>query len=98
MTDKKLIIVARILVKSEELEKVKPEILKLIPITKTEKGCIKYDLHQDNTTPNLFLFYEEWENRDLWQDHINNTHIKEFSKLTEGLIEEVVVHEMTYIA
>ena len=67
MTNQKLTIVARILAKPEKRELVKSELLKLIDITRAEKGCINYDLHQDNENENLFLFYENWESRDLWR-------------------------------
>ena len=75
MTNQKLTIVARILVKEGKRELVKAELLKLIDVTKIEEGCINYDLHQDNENQNLFLFYENWETRELWQAHMNNPHL-----------------------
>ncbi len=93
----KLTIVATILAKEEKREFVKTELLKLIPITKAEKGCINYDLHQDNENPNLFLFHENWESRELWQIHMENDHLKEYLKVTDGAVEEFVLHEMTNI-
>lgn len=93
----KLTIVASILAKTESRELVKSELLKLIPITRAEKGCINYDLHQDNENPNLFLFYENWKSRDLWQAHMNNDHLKAYMEATDGAVEEFVLHEMTGI-
>ena len=58
MSNQKLTIVARVLAKLEKRELVKTELLKLIDITRSEKGCINYDLHQDNENESLFLFYE----------------------------------------
>lgn len=75
MSNQKLTIVARILAKAKKRELVKSELLKLIDVTRTEEGCINYDLHQDNENPNFFLFYENWENRDLWQKHMGNAHL-----------------------
>jgi quinol monooxygenase YgiN len=98
MSDQKLTIVARILAKEDKREFVKSELLKLIDITRAEEGCINYYLHQDNENENLFLFYEHWENRDLWQIHMNNTHLAEYMEATEGAVEEFVVNEMTQIA
>ncbi|MEM1002312.1 MAG: putative quinol monooxygenase [Bacteroidota bacterium] len=93
----KLTIVARILAKEDKLELVKSELLKLIPITRAEKGCINYDLHQDNENPNLFIFYENWESRELWQIHMNNDHLAQYMKATDGAVEEFVLHEMSVI-
>ena len=93
----KLTIVARILAKEEKRALVQAELLKLIPITRAEEGCINYDLHQDNENPNLFLFHENWESRKLWQTHMNNAHLAAYMEATEGAVEEFVLHEMTVI-
>jgi len=94
----KLTIVARILAKEEKREFVKTELLKLINTTRAEKGCINYDLHQDNENPNIFLFHENWENRELWQEHMNNTHLADYMKATDGAVEEFVLNEMALIS
>lgn len=98
MKNNQLTIVARIVAKDEKRDLVKSELLKLIDITRAEKGCINYDLHQDNQNPNLFLFHENWESRDLWQIHMNNAHLADYMKATEGAVEEFVLQEMTVIA
>ena len=61
----KLTIVANITAKPDKIELVKYELMKLIPITLAEEGCIQYDLHQDNDNPAHFMFYENWESREL---------------------------------
>ena len=98
MVNKKLTIVARILVKEGKVDLVKDEMLKLIEVTRAEDGCINYDLHQDNENKNLFLFYENWASRELWQKHMQNAHLIEYMKATDGAVEEFVLHEMTHIA
>lgn len=95
MTDKPLTVVAKILAKNEYRDLVKSELLKLIDITKAEAGCINYDLHQDNTNKNLFLFYENWESKALWQQHMNSSHIAKYAKATDGAVEEFTLNEMT---
>lgn len=97
MNNKKLSIVARILVKEGKVDLVKSELLKLIDVTRAEKGCINYDLHQDNENENFFLFYENWENRDLWQKHMQNKHLAEYLKATDGAVEDFIVNEMNQI-
>ncbi len=97
MSNQKLTIVARIVAKPEKRELVKRELLKLIEITRAEKGCINYDLHQDNENENLFLFYENWESRELWQTHMNNRHLADYMKATDGAVEEFILNEMSQI-
>lgn len=94
----KLTIVAHVRAKSDQSDFVKAELLKLIDITRAEKGCINYDLHQDNNNPAHFLFYENWESRELWQTHMNNKHLKDYMAATEGSVEDFTLYEMTQIA
>ena len=94
----KLTIVANIKAKSDKVKLVKAELLKLIDITRAEEGCLQYDLHQDNENPAHFLFYENWESRELWQTHINNQRLKDYMAATEGAVEDFTLNEMTHIA
>ena len=92
---KPLIIVAKITAKESAKELVKAELLKLIEPSRNDKGCLQYDLHTDNNDPCTFLFYEKWETRELWQEHMNAPHLEAMGKATDGAIENVDVNEMT---
>ena len=98
MSDQQITIIARILAKEGKRSLVKSELLKLINVTRAEKGCVNYDLHQDSENPNFFMFYENWENRELWQIHMNNKHLADYLAATEGAVEEFIVNEMTQIS
>ena len=93
----KLTIVAHIKAKPEKADFVLNELQKLVPITRKEEGCIQYDLHQDNENPAHFLFYENWESRELWQSHMNAPHLAEYLRKTDGAVEEFTLNEMTAI-
>lgn len=92
---KNLIIVARIEANPDQIELVKTELLKLIEPTLQEAGCLQYDLQQDNENPAAFLFYENWESRELWQEHMNNPHLAAYIKATEGAVASFTINEMT---
>ena len=93
----KLTIVANIIAKADKVELVKQELLKLIDITRAEEGCINYDLHQDNENKAHFLFYENWESRELWLAHMDNQHLKDYMVATEGAVEQFILNEMTQV-
>ncbi|RDY60126.1 putative quinol monooxygenase [Flagellimonas nanhaiensis] len=97
METKKLTIVARILAKPEKKELVKSELVKLIEPTLKEEGCINYDLHQDNENENLFLFYENWTSRELWQKHMDAAHLAQYMEAVEGAVEDFTLNEMTLV-
>jgi quinol monooxygenase YgiN len=93
-----LTIVAHITARPNQAELVKSELEKLIPITRAESGCIRYDLHRDNEDPCHFMFYETWASRALWQQHMNAPHLAAYLKATDGAVAEFTLHELTPMA
>ena len=93
----KLTIVAHITAKPDNIELARGELEKLIEPTRAEDGCLQYDLHQDDQNPTHFMFFENWESRDLWQAHMDSPHLKAFSEATEGMVDTVTIYEMTHI-
>ncbi len=93
-----LTIVANIKANADNVELVKAELLKLVGVTQAETGCINYDLHQDNENPAHFMFYENWQSRELWQAHMANQHLQDYMKATEGAVAEFTLNEMTQIS
>lgn len=98
MSNKQLTITASILAKTEKREFVKQALLKLIPPTLKEEGCLNYDLHLDNENPDRFFFYENWVSYDHWQQHNNSAHIAAHKKATEGAVIEVVIGQLTPVS
>ena len=93
----KLTIVANIHAKPDQIDLVKAELEKLLPITRAEEGCLQYDLHRDNDNPAHFMFFENWESRELWQKHTTAPHLAAYRAATDGAVAERTVTEMTHI-
>jgi len=93
-----LTIVASITATPDKVALVKAALEKLIDITRSEVGCLQYDLHQDNENPAHFMFYENWVSRELWQTHMNAQHLKNYLAATEGAVKTFTLNEMTRIA
>ncbi|MCV0424079.1 MAG: antibiotic biosynthesis monooxygenase [Roseibium sp.] len=93
----RLTIVANIKANPDKVDLVKSELIKLIDVTRAEQGCINYDLHQDNENPAHFMFYENWESRELWQVHMNAPHLAAYMEATDGAVAEFTLNEMTVI-
>ncbi|RJG48682.1 putative quinol monooxygenase [Motilimonas pumila] len=93
-----LTIIAHIHAHQDHIDTVKAALIKLIDITRSEVGCVNYDLHQDNENPAHFVFYENWQSRELWRDHMENQHLKDYMSETEGKVAAFTVHEMSNIA
>jgi quinol monooxygenase YgiN len=93
-----LTIVASIRAKPGHEDLVYAELENLVGPTRQEKGCIQYDLHRNNDESGHFLFFENWENREVWQRHMCSDHLVRFKAATEGVIEELTIDEMKRIA
>ena len=83
---KNLTIVATIKANAGAEEKVYQELLNLIDITRAEEGCIEYTLHRSIENPGVFLFYETWASKELWQKHMEAEHMVAYGKNTETLV------------
>lgn len=94
----KLTIVANIHANPDQIDLVKAELEKLVSITRAEKGCLQYDLHRDKSNPAHFMFFENWESRELWQTHMGAPHLAAYMKATEGAVAQFILNEMTQIA
>lgn len=94
----KLTIVANVHANPDQIDLVKTELRKLVPITRAEEGCIQYDLHLDNDNPAHFMFYEAWESRELWQTHMNAPHLAAYMEATDGAVAEFTLNEMAQIS
>ena len=93
-----LTILAQITAEPGKEALVRAELEKLVPITRAEAGCLQYDLHVDNENPAFFVFYENWENREFWQTHMNAPHLAAYMAATEGAVSNFVLNEMSKIA
>lgn len=90
-----LTIVADITAKPDQIDFLKSELEKLIQPTRSESGCVQYDLHLDNNNPAHFLMFENWESRQQWQTHMNAPHLLDYKAATADAVEAFAIYEMT---
>ncbi|HEX9911339.1 MAG TPA: putative quinol monooxygenase [Desulfatiglandales bacterium] len=65
MPENKVTVSAQIRAKDGMEETVKQELVGLVGPTRSEKGCIKYELHQSAENKSLFMFYEKWTSTSI---------------------------------
>lgn len=87
-----IILVARLKAKAEHIATVKAGLQGLVAPTLKEKGCIKYDLHQDQKDPSVFIFLEEWDSQEDLNNHSVSAHVKAFGKAAAGMMESRELH------
>ncbi|MBC2605303.1 putative quinol monooxygenase [Pelagicoccus albus] len=93
-----LTIAAHVEAKSDKAGIVKSELRKLLPISKKEKGCLTFEINQDNDRPEHFFIYEIWENRAAWKSHLEAQHVSDYITAVEGCLADVSFREMSLVS
>ena len=68
----------------------------LVPISRQEPGCMRYDFLQDPLKPDRFVFFELWRNRDTLNAHFQKPYFKAFADQLPSLIvgdAEILTYE-----
>ncbi|MEG3974790.1 putative quinol monooxygenase [Microcoleus sp. herbarium8] len=85
MSKPTLRVVARLTAFPDKVAELKSLLLSIIEPTRQEKGCIKYELLQNQADPTDFTFVEEWESAALLEQHLASNHLQAAVEKLEGL-------------
>ena len=88
MAHRKVTVFALVKAKPGLEEAVKQELSALVGPTRTEEGCINYDLHQSLDQKGHFRFYENWTSKELLDRHLQSAHVKRFIAKADELLAE----------
>jgi len=88
MDNKKLSVLARVRAASGKEDELYRVLAALVPLTRTEDGCISYDLHQAQEDPALFFFYENWRSKKDLDDHFATPYLQAFLGKAPELLAE----------
>lgn len=60
----------------------------VINSTRSESGCLKYDLVRDSSDPCVFYFFEEYVDDSAFQKHRSMPYMDEFRKVRAGFLDK----------
>ncbi len=83
-----LIVVAEMKAKAGLEAELKKQTMALIAPTRREEGCVQYDLHECDSEPGRFLFYEIWASHAAWQTHMKQPHLERFLGGLDAVLSE----------
>jgi len=84
----KIYLTAVLKAKSNHRDEVQAILLDMVEQTRKEEACIRYDLHQGISDPNIFVFYEIWEDQAGLDLHNQQAYIKNFSTIADAKLQE----------
>lgn len=81
-------VVARFKAKEGQGPKLREMLLNLVQPSRSDEGCIKYDVHQAIEDPTLFYFYEIWQSRELLDKHGASKTLSSFREAAKDVFGE----------
>jgi quinol monooxygenase YgiN len=87
---KMITLIALVKAKEGMEETVKQELLSLVKPTRSEPGCISYDVHQATDDKSLFVFYEIWKTVEDLEKHREMPHLKAFKQKADSLLAKPI--------
>ena len=86
--DQTIAVVARFKAMEGADRKLKELLLSLLEPSRSDEGCINYELHQAINDPALFIFYEIWQSKELLDKHSVTPHVQHFRSKAKDLLAE----------
>lgn len=78
MNDDEIVLIARLKVKADKVEKAKASALKIVADSRAESGNINYDIHQSVEDETVFFWHETWANKAAIDEHFATPFFQEF--------------------
>ncbi|MFC5530457.1 putative quinol monooxygenase [Cohnella yongneupensis] len=88
-------IVAILSAKKGSEQVLRNELMKVVPPSLAEEGCVEYILHESKENPGQFVFYETWKDATALQEHLASSHYQAFRQAVDTLLVNREVHQLS---
>ena len=82
-----IILIAKAKAKPGMEEQVKKELMALLGPSRSEEGCVQYNLHQSSDDPTVFMFYENWASKEALDTHIQTMHLQALLNKADEILD-----------
>jgi len=82
-----LTVIAYLTAKAGHQDQVREALLELVKQTRSEEGCVNYDLHQSQENTSEFAIYENWRKPAYLDAHAKSVHLQAFIRSAGHLLE-----------
>lgn len=65
-------------------------LLAMVEPSRTEEGCISYDMHQSNEDPAIWMAYETWRSDEDLTLHFEKPYLRAFAETAEEVVAEPI--------
>lgn len=81
-----LTVIATLRARPGKEAELKDYLTTLVGYTRTEMGCVAYDLNQQQDDPGLFVIVEYWTGRSALDQHMSMPYMQEFAASVGDLL------------
>ena len=93
-----LIVVATIDAQPDHIAAVRAALEAVVPPSRAESACLRYELHLDNKTPTRFIMLEEWADKAALTAHEATPHFKQLGAAVGDKVAKIDVAELSKLA
>ncbi|WP_219136923.1 putative quinol monooxygenase [Janthinobacterium sp. UMAB-60] len=90
-----LIVVATIDAQAHHIDAVRAALEAVVPPSRAESACLRYELHLDNKIPTRFIMLEEWTDQDALTAHYATPHFKALVAAVGDKVVKIDVAELS---
>ena len=83
----RLTLIATLHAKAGKEEELGRRLLALVAPTRSEEGCVNYDLHQSADDPKAWVLYENWRSKADLEKHFETPYLKDFVAHLDEVLE-----------
>lgn len=92
-------IIGTVVAKPERREDLRQILMAQVAPTRAEVGCVSYDFHCDDADPNVFVFYENFVDRDALEAHLKMPYLQPlFGRIDELLAKPVDIRFLNMLS
>jgi len=91
-------VVATIPARADAADQVRAALQDLAAVTRTEEGCVAYELFESGAAPGTFVIIETWRAQDDLEAHLASVHVAAAFAAAGPLLDgEVAIHPLTAV-
>jgi len=90
MTQQTMTVVAVFKARAKHEARLRSLLTGMLSSTRSEAGCLLYDLHRGESDPGLFFFYEIWTSPEAHAAHLETEHVRHLLEANRNLLKEPI--------
>lgn len=91
-TSNEIVCIARLVAKEGQADNLLVVLKKLIKSSKSESGCVSYQLHRSVENPGIFTFVDKFKDQAAFDYHCETEHVKEaFDSVIPPLVDSIEI-------